>query len=218
MGDQGGLPGKDDPSDEVISQRAFSRLVGVSSAAINKAIKNGRLSADCVCATAGGNQLYLEKALIEWEAIHPEFDPGSISGIDEDRTPPPNGWGAFKTQQEALLAERKRLDLERAAAEDEGKLFRADDIEAVWIDRISRTRALLLAIPTSAAPAIASLLKQKLKPTELTAAIQQNIESRIYACLTAISTSPEAIEEMSRQILEVRKNRKNRKKKRSTNA
>ena len=208
MPSQGGLFEDDNLCSQVISQRAFSRLVGVSSAAITKAIKNGRLSADCVCETAGGKQLYLEKALTEWATIHPEFDPGSIPEIDEDRTPPPNGWGAFKTQQEALLAERKRLDLERAAAEDEGKLFRADDIEAVWIDRISRTRALLLAIPTSATPAIASLLKQKLKPTELTAAIQQNIESRIYACLTAISTSPEAIEEMTRQILEVRKNRK----------
>ena len=152
MGDQGGLPGIGDPLDEVISQRSFAALVKVSGPAITKAIAAGRLSAECVCETKRGKQLYLHKALAEWDAVHGDPAPSllteDLDGLTAQAEEAAKGkWGAFKTQQEALLAEARRKRLELETAEIEGMLHHASDVRLVWEARIEAAKSVLLGIP-----------------------------------------------------------------------
>jgi len=46
--------------------------VGVSQAAVSKAVAAGRIPAKCVVKTNFGKQLYRESALLEWQRMHPE--------------------------------------------------------------------------------------------------------------------------------------------------
>ena len=197
---QGELPGID-PAIEVISQRDFAKLVGVSSPAINKAIGAGRLSAECVVQTKAGQQLYREAALAEWAAVHAGFDASSAIAGDGDvdsaklklvNAAGKNKWGAYKTQQEALVVEEKRKLLSKENAELEGLLHRAEDIEAVWADAITNARAKLLSLPLK----IAGKIGIRAKKDRL--AVSAIIEREVELILMELAGSGE-IEQISEQ-------------------
>lgn len=158
----------------VISQRAFAKLVGVSSCAINKAIKAGWLTAP----------LDEDLALAEWRERHPTAGTAvrrDFHSIAADIAEEKN-WNKERTKQEALLAEERRLKLELERLELQGSLHHAADVEAVWADILVRTRTRILAVPSQAAPIISALKKNR-----SIADIQAVIELAIREALTEMS-------------------------------
>ncbi len=159
MGDQGGLPGIDNPSDEVISQVAFAKLVGVSGPSITKAIKTGRLPADCVVQTRTGKQLYKNLALAQWEYLHSrptdldaskQTEPAQqlsreakqdVSDLDSV------AWPKLLVKRQALIAGEKAQIAYMERCEIEGSMHHADDVRAVWEARIEAAKSALLGIP-----------------------------------------------------------------------
>ncbi len=161
---------------ELMSQRAFARLVGVSVQSINRAIKTGRLT------TTVDRQLRMPEALAEWRECHassaePEQSDDLASIGAEDAN-----WGQERTRQETLLAQERRLKLELERLELQGSLHHAADVEAVWADILVRFRTRILAVPSQAAPIIAGLKKNRSM-----AEIQAAIEVQVREALTELS-------------------------------
>jgi hypothetical protein len=185
----------DDP--QLIGIRAFARLVGVSHAAVQDAIKRGRLTA--VTNTPRGNKLFRAEALEEWQQTRcpgnnnhfsesgPEAagelaeEVESEGSADELSPEEKKNWGIRYTKESALLKleQRKKVRLERM--ELEGKLHRDEDVEAVWIEMLSRFRTRILAIPAKLAPLIAS--RPKSSPEE----VQKIIDAEVRQALTELA-------------------------------
>ena len=213
MAEQDGLPGIADPQQCIISQRDFAKLVGVSSPAITKAVASGRLSAECVATTKAGKQLYLGPALAEWREAHPDAvvadltntgiaDALSIEGAADAKDLDTVQWAKLKTKREAFVAgERaKLLHLERC--ELEGKLHRAEDVEAIWAEAVLNCRAKLLAMPAELAGKISVGVKKD------RIAVQTIIEEEIEQALLELSGN------VAERVTEQRKKRVARGKKR----
>ncbi len=150
---------------EIVGLREFAKIVGVSLAAIQKAISSGRITA--VINTRKGRKLVKDDALVQWEAARSSRAPAvnpvgpSPDGVklDPEALVSDEGlpWGAQKTKEEALLAARRRTRIELEIAELEGELHRADDVAAVWADLLVRFRAKCLGLPSTVAPIIAAI-------------------------------------------------------------
>jgi hypothetical protein len=157
MGEQSGLPGIDNPQQEIISQRDFAKLVGVSSPAITKAIASGRLPADCVANTRNGKQLYKDLALAQWRYLHSDR---SAEEVDQAETPKELSqaaaaditdlesvpWAKLLVKRQALIAGEKAQIAYMERCELEGKMHRSEDVKAVWEARIERAKTELLGI------------------------------------------------------------------------
>lgn len=165
---------------EIISQTEFARRVGVNRSSVREAITAGRLSKACIVEAPRGPKLRFKLAMAEW------------AGLREDDSP---NWRIKKLEQDAKLAERRRKDLEREAKIAEGKLCRIEDVESVWVDRVTRTRSLLLSIAPSAARPIAAMAKKEMSAPELANAIKAEIEKRIRECLSELSSDPKPMME-----------------------
>ena len=183
---------RSDSKEELVTQAAFAKRVGVSRASVGCAIEAGRLSESCVVDSPRGKKLKLEQSLAEWAGLRDE------SADDGDAT----NWRIKKLEQDAKLAERRRLDLEREAQVAEGKLCRLEDVEAILVDQVTRTRSLLLAIAASAARPIAAMAKKEMSATELSSVVKSEIEKRIRECLTGLSSDPK---QMLKQVVKKRK-------------
>ena len=172
---------------EIISQTEFAKRVGVNRSSVRAAITAGRLSKACIVETPRGPRLRFKLAMTEW------------SGLREDDAP---NWRIKKLEQDAKLAERRRLDLEREAQVAEGKLCRLEDVEAILVDQVTRTRSLLLAIASAAARPIAAMAKKEMSAAELSSVVKSEIEKRIRECLTGLSSDPK---QMLKQVVKKRK-------------
>jgi phage terminase Nu1 subunit (DNA packaging protein) len=188
---QEGLPGIEGGlSDEIIGLRAFARLVGVELGSIQDAIDAGRISAAAVVKTSKGRKLKLAAALADWQAVHQprsgDLDAELLLADDTDAqfgdmSGDSVQWGRVKTREEAKLAAERRRLLRLEREELEGKLHRAEDVEAVWTDTLSSLRTRLLAIPANAAPVIRALVKPSI------ADVQAVVESAVRDALTELS-------------------------------
>ena len=172
---------------EIISQTEFAKRVGVNRSSVRAAITAGRLSKACIVETPRGPRLRFKLAMTEW------------SGLREDDAP---NWRIKKLEQDAKLAERRRLDMEREARVAEGELCHIEDVEAVWIDRVARTRSLLLAVAPAAARPIAAMAKKDMSAAELSNIVKAEIEKRIRECLSELSNDPK---QMLKQVVKKRK-------------
>jgi hypothetical protein len=197
-----GLPGIE-AGREVVSQRRFARLVGVSQPSISEAITNGRLSAACVCQTKAGKQLYLEAAMAEWVAIHAAEEVGQpIEGEearvelnDDIRDLRKIKWGLVKTKFEALVAQERGRILALERKQLEAKLHREEDVAAVWEEKVARCRALMLTLPGKVAGEIGLRTKRD------RIAVQMTIEAAVREALTELS------EHSGAEVVEQRKRR-----------
>jgi hypothetical protein len=156
---------------ELIGIRAFAREVGVSHAAVQKAIDDGRITA--VVRAPNGRKLIRTPALDQWRASRIPQNNNRFGELDsdleagdydefEDIPDPGEGcvnWGERYTMERALLTEKQKIKLTRELDEVEGRLHRAEDVEAVWADVLIRFKTRTLGIPTTAVPRIASIAK-----------------------------------------------------------
>lgn len=174
---------------EIVGLREFAEIVGVSLAAIQKAISSGRITA--VINTRKGRKLVKDDALVQWEAARSSRAPAvnpvgpSPDGVklDPEALVSDEGlpWGAQKTKEEALLAARRRTRIELEIAELEGELHRADDVAAVWADLLVRFRAKCLGLPSTVAPIIAAI------PNPDAARIQAELEIYMREALSELA-------------------------------
>lgn len=174
---------------DLISIRAFGKLVGVSHTAIEKAIARGRLTA----IDPETKQLRRNEALREWAALRQQNTDGAVDvGEHSDRT----NWGVAYTKASTLVKveQAKKLALERQ--ECEGKLHRAEDVLAVWTEILSNVRAELLSMPRNVAGAISARLKRD------RIAIEEIVQCEVEKALTKLSVdTPNAIrEQRSRRL------------------
>jgi len=214
MAEQDGLPGVGDPQQCIVSQRDFAKLVGVSSPAITKAISSGRLSAECVAHTKAGKQLYLGAALAEWREAHPDTVVDqyfvaegiagtlSIEGVADSKDLDKIAWAKLKTKREAFVAGERANLLHLERCELEGKLHRAEDVEAIWAEAVLNCRAKLLALPVELAGKISVGVKKD------RIAVQTIIEEEIEQALLELSGN------VAERVTEQRKKRVARGKKR----
>lgn len=155
--------GEDRPESKYLSMRDFAKLVGVSHTAIAKSVDEGRLTTHEV-PHHRWPMLDREEALAEWEATRVPGNNNRFGELPTDGALPlfgpeggcdpldvglgsPESWAQYKVKQEALLAEEKRRLAELQRGELEGKLHRAEDVEAVWSRMMAMFRQRLLVIP-----------------------------------------------------------------------
>lgn len=141
---------------ELIGLREYARRRGVSLAAVQKAIKAGRI-------TTVDGKIDQEVADIQWgrntdpalakqptkAAQPPEADVPDPSG-EEDGAPA--DYFASKARREAALAETAELDL----AVKRGELVRAEDVERRLVTRIIGAREALDSLADRLAPILAA--------------------------------------------------------------
>ncbi|MCE5200550.1 MAG: hypothetical protein ABFD54_14985 [Armatimonadota bacterium] len=181
------------PVEEIVSQRAFAKLVGVEQPSICEAIASGRLSAACVAKTRQGKQLYKERALLEWRQSHPEdvaTDSPVQDAIAEDQSLEGSAdsadlntveWAKLKTKREAIVAGEKAKLLYLDVQEQLGRLLRVEDVDAAWSEIIMSARSKLLALPAD----ISGVLGIKLKRDRVL--VQQVIEREVEKVLLELA-------------------------------
>lgn len=87
-------------------------------------------------------------------------------------------------QERAKLDQARRLEIERKAEVDSGRLLPVEDVTRVWVDLVLRAKSVLLAIPTRAAPDL-------LRCTELKA-VEDKLRGAIHGALDVLSSPPPA--------------------------
>lgn len=182
--------------EEKIGLRKFGDLIGVSLAAVQKAIDTGRIPSECVEQTSNGRKLKLKKALDAWQQVHDTSkDQPRIEADVPVQAEPEDGinWVRRKTKAEALLAEERGALLQLERLEKEGQLHNAEDVEAVWSVMLSRFRARVLAIPATAAPVIASM------PDRSAAKVKDLLEAQVFEALSELSVYDKAAIESQRK-------------------
>lgn len=172
---------------EIVALRKFARDNKVALSTVQDAIDAGRLTA-VVQVKQGGklvNKLRLPDAQIEWDYTHSIERKSAESAPESGGIQNPEGdgihWGLYKTKQEALLAEERRKALELERLQNEGCLHHANDVEAVWSVMLSRLRTRILAIPSTAAPIIASM------PDRSAAKVKDLLDGLVYEALSELS-------------------------------
>lgn len=149
---------------EVISQRKFADLVGVSQASIWEAIEAGRITAVALVRRGSkvDKQLYKELALEQWNATRTAANNNRAGEIPADKTPDTPAEdedetpGQRKTRFEAELARLKCEQLRQQMAVRNGELHEARHLQAVWSRTLAAFRSRVLSIPNKVAPRIAS--------------------------------------------------------------
>lgn len=125
----------------MIALRTFARHLGVSLAAVQKAIADGRLAASVTADARGARKLTsIAEAETEWNANTrppaPTDDPAYRAGRVAHQS--------AETRRAAARAEEAELDL----AERRGELIRAADVEAALTEEYSVVRTKLLGLST----------------------------------------------------------------------
>ncbi len=125
----------------MIPLRTFARHLGVSLAAVQKAIADGRLVASVTADKRGARKLTsIAEAEAEWNANTrppaPTDDPAYRAGRLAHQS--------AETRRAAARAEQAELDL----AERRGELVRAADVEAALAEEYTVVRTKLLALST----------------------------------------------------------------------
>lgn len=205
--EQSGLFEGEVAAEEIVSQRAFAKLVGVKQASIAEAIAKGRLPADCVAQTPQGKQLYKLRALAQWRFLHAERDtetveqdgtPAELSKAaaaditDLDKVP----WAKLLVKRQALIAGEKAQIAYMERCEIEGSMHRAEDVKAVWEDRIETAKSALLGIPGELCGELGIRLK---KDQNLVNEVLSRVIDRICAGLAA-DPKPEIAEHRRRRV------------------
>jgi len=142
----------------LITKAEASRALGVSNAAVYRAVKEGRLS---VVATKDGRELINSETMrTEWDAntqrkigVGPKPPAGQSNWPERrakrapmrpaDEVP---DYNESRARTEFLKAEL--LEIERA--EKEGRLINADDVSAKWAELVTIARTKIMGIPSKA--------------------------------------------------------------------
>jgi len=142
----------------LITKAEASRALGVSNAAVYRAVKEGRLS---VVATKDGREL------INSETMRTEWDANTQRKIGVGPKPPAgeSRWPERRAKREPMRAadevpdyneSRARTEflkaelLEIERAEKEGRLINADDVSAKWAELVTIARTKIMGIPSKA--------------------------------------------------------------------
>lgn len=87
-------------------------------------------------------------------------------------------------QERAKLDQARRLEIERKAEVDSGRLLPVEDVARVWAGLVLNAKAVLLAIPTRAAPDL-------LRAVELRE-VEDKLRVAIHGALDVLSSPPPA--------------------------
>lgn len=166
-----------------ISGRAYARRRGVTHAAVQKALRTGRITA-----LADGT-IDPERADAEWGANTDETKPrNSVSGDPRHRRIPgeppapagsaggpggaPAAYTVARAMREGYLARRAKRELEQL----EGSLVRADEVKAEAFAAGRRVRDAILAVPDRLAPVLAGCDDERQVHQLLTAELRAALE------------------------------------------
>ena len=127
-----------------VTQAGLARRLGVTTSAVNRAVKLGRipLNAD--------RKIDLEPALKLWEETKCHEHAERAKKVEEaGKAPDPDGetfhgWNTRKVKAQAL-----KLEMENAVLE--GKLLEAEQVRLIWADAILRMKSKLQSVPMKGA-------------------------------------------------------------------
>lgn len=132
-----------------VSKAEFSRIRGVTRAAVTIAIKKGIIEQE------PDGKLILEKASLQWDA---NTDPTKKRNYtNKENRPDPNkaqeDWNVSRARRESALATLAELEL----AEKQESVLNAEETETTIIELCRTTRDRILGIPKRVAPMVAGL-------------------------------------------------------------
>lgn len=158
---------------KLVSQAEFARLMGVSQAAVNSAIKHGRI-------TTVGKKIDPTVGKIQWaQNTRPRATSGNASTpAKETRNDLRVSDGVpdyleSRAKREASEAEKSLLELE----EMQGALMRVDVIKAVVGNAYAATREAIMQIPSRLAAQLAAESNSSKVQSDLAAALHQALEA-----------------------------------------
>lgn len=165
---------------DAIGVREFARRVGVTHAAVQRAIRTGRVTA--VRCDARGRVVAItdpEKAVREWvEHTRPRVATGQKAKAGE------NGQALPAPSALALATQRERDARARLAeleyARKVGELVLAREVEIRWTERIVQARNQMLALPTRA----------KARLPQLSASDVTVLDALVREALEELATTP----------------------------
>lgn len=154
---------------------AYARHKGVSRAAVNKAVKEGRITT--VTGQDGKPCLDQAKADAQWEANSRQNAKAAVAEIERElnAASEPQSYNDARTEKEVVQAKLLNLKFEELS----GSLVNAEEVEHLWSELATKTKNKILGA--------ASKLKQR----------HPEISIEIYASLDSILR--EALEELANE-------------------